>query len=103
LLLQSKITIQNKLSAFNNTLNKSKAQYFAVDPDGLYKNLKDIKVKFMIVGSLRLNPAIADGNIINTYQNYMEYVQLKYPKAFKPIRQFGNINNEPCLIYEVLY
>lgn len=97
------IKIYSNLTAFNTELNNSGAQYFAVDPDGLMQKLKDNNIKYILAGSLRNNPAIKDGSIINTMQSYMDYTRLKYPNAFKPIKQFGDMNDEPCVVFEVVY
>jgi 4-amino-4-deoxy-L-arabinose transferase-like glycosyltransferase len=86
-----------------STILESTKENYAILPDELLKYLKDKNIKYIIDASLRSNPARKTDNIINTISRYMNFVQQKYPNAFRKIHQIGTDNNEPAMIYEILY
>lgn len=82
-----------------NKMLRANADISINDPDYLYDLLKKSKVKYVILGSLRMNPNIYDGNIITTVHRYMFLIQLKYPYAFSEIQKIGT--EEPSSLVEI--
>jgi hypothetical protein len=76
---------------------------FAVSPDSLIQTLKKNKVNYAIVASLRANPRMNTGNVINTMQRYLYFVEQKYPGIIKLVHQIGADNEEPAWLYQVNY
>jgi hypothetical protein len=81
----------------------SKQPCFAVSPDSLINTLRENKVKYVIVASLRANPNVNNGNIINTIQRYLYFVELKYPGIITLVRQIGSESGEPAWLYRIDY
>jgi len=69
------------------------------DPDTLLQILEKNKVTHILHASLRRNPAINDGQIITTTQNYLGIIAQKYPNKFKLIQTVGDV--EPAYLYEI--
>jgi hypothetical protein len=71
-------------------------------PDNLYNSLRERNIQYMLMASLRMNPATNTGNIINTLQRYIYIVSLKYPDIVK--RQCHSIgDSEPATLLELQY
>lgn len=70
--------------------------------DELVKQLKDAKVTHIILASLRKNPEVNSGDVINTLHRYMTVIIQKYPKAFTELKSEGG-TNEPAALYKVNY
>ena len=70
------------------------------NPDALLKNLKDNNVKYVLLPSLRVNPNVASGNILNTLNRYLLIISMKYPDRFKLIHKIGE--TEPCELVEYM-
>jgi hypothetical protein len=99
---------QYKLSAFSTDslltrLRTSKKVCFAISPDSLINNLRENRVNYMIVASLRANPNVNTGNIINTIQRYLYFVELKYPGIISLVHQIGSTSEEPAWLYRIDY
>lgn len=73
------------------------------DPDELIDSLRDKSVTHMIVASLRRDPLIPGGEVINTIHRYMHFIVKKYPEAFHLCGSCGSENNEPTYLFEVNY
>lgn len=73
------------------------------DPDELIENLRSRNVTHIIVGSLRRDPAVKDGYVINTIHRYVNFVLKKYPNAFIIRQKFGTDENEPATLLEINY
>lgn len=76
---------------------------FAVSPDSLVNTLKKNNVNYAIVASLRANPRMNTGNVINTMQRYLYFVEQKYPGIIKLVHQIGANNEEPAWLYQINY
>ncbi len=77
---------------------------FAVSPDTLIHNLRKNKVDYVIVASLRANPNLNTGNIINNIQRYLYFVEQKYPGILSVVHQIGaNEQEEPAWLYKINY
>jgi hypothetical protein len=77
---------------------------FAVSPDTLINNLRKSKVDYVIVASLRANPNLNTGNIINNIQRYLYFVEQKYPGILTVVHQIGaNEQEEPAWLYKINY
>jgi hypothetical protein len=71
-------------------------------PDNLYNDLRNRNIRYMILASLRINPAQNTGNIINTLHRYMNIVRLKYPHIVK--QELHTIGaTEPATLLELQY
>lgn len=73
------------------------------DPDELMQQLRDRNVTHIILASLRRDPLVADGQVINTIHRYMNFVVKKYPAAFLLRYQQGSDKNEPAYLFEIDY
>ena len=76
---------------------------FAVSPDTLINTLRKNRVSYVIVASLRANPNMNTGNIINNIQRYLYFVEQKYPGILTLIHQIGNETEEPAWLYRIDY
>ena len=76
---------------------------FAVSPDSLINTLHKNRVSYVIVASLRANPNMNTGNIINNIQRYLYFVEQKYPGILKLVHQIGNDAEEPAWLYRIDY
>jgi hypothetical protein len=76
---------------------------FAVSPDSLVNTLKKNRVSYVIVASLRANPNMNTGNIINNIQRYLYFVEQKYPGILTLVHQIGDNEGEPAWLYRLDY
>jgi hypothetical protein len=77
---------------------------FKVDtenPDSLLNYLYEKNVEYIVMASLRKNEAQNTGEIINTIQRYLYFIQLKYPEKIKLVHQIGETNNEPAFLFKI--
>jgi hypothetical protein len=103
-----KATVDFKVSSFTtdsllNRVKVSRQNCFAVSPDSLVNTLKRNKVSYIIVASLRANPNMNTGNIINNIQRYLFFVEQKYPGILSLVHQIGDDAGEPAWLYRVNY
>lgn len=87
------------ISGWLKNLNNVSPDYAIYLPDYLLGLLRDNKVKYMLLGSLRMNPNENTGNIINTLHRYIYMIQLKYPDIFRVTNTIGT--EEPAQLVEV--
>ncbi|MGQ0827681.1 MAG: hypothetical protein ACT4ON_04740 [Bacteroidota bacterium] len=59
------------------------------------------KVKYVILGSIRMNPKKNNGRYINTIHRMLQPVAQKYPEKIKLIKAIGEV--EPTYLYEINY
>jgi hypothetical protein len=71
------------------------------DPDELLQNLKNNKVKYIIMANLRKYPNQKTQYTINTVQRYLYFIQQKYPEKIKHIQTIGV--DEPAYLFEIIY
>lgn len=83
------IYFETKLEPWLKDLLEKKTDFVITNPDELLDNLRKNQIKYILLGSLRLNPYENTGNIINTIHRYLYFIQLKYPNAFKEINKIG--------------
>ena len=106
--LQQALT-QYKLNSISSdsllTRVKASAQScFAVSPDSLINTLQKSKVDYVIVASLRANPNMNTGNVINNIQRYLYFVEQKYPGILSLEHQIGTSEaEEPAWLYKLNY
>ena len=87
-----------------NRVRTSSQSCFAVSPDTLINTLRKNKVDYVIVASLRANPNLNTGNIINNIQRYLYFVEQKYPGILTLVHQIGaNQQEEPAWLYKINY
>jgi hypothetical protein len=77
---------------------------FAVSPDSLISTLRKSRVDYVIVASLRANPNMNTGNVINNIQRYLFFVEQKYPGILTLVHQIGATDaDEPAWLYKLNY
>jgi hypothetical protein len=86
-----------------NRVRVSGQNCFAVSPDSLVNTLKKNRVSYVIVASLRANPNMNTGNIINNIQRYLYFVEQKYPGILTLVHQIGDNAGEPAWLYRLDY
>jgi hypothetical protein len=87
-----------------NRVRISPQSCFAVSPDSLLYTLRRNKVNYIIVASLRANPNMNTGNIVNNIQRYLFFVEQKYPGILKVVYQIGSTpEEEPTWLYQMNY
>jgi hypothetical protein len=87
-----------------NRIRTSSQSCFAVSPDSLIQTLRRNKVDYVIVASLRANPNLNTGNIINNIQRYLYFVEQKYPGILTLVHQIGaSEQEEPAWLYQINY
>ncbi|WP_291855077.1 hypothetical protein [Marinilabilia sp.] len=70
-------------------------------PDTLLMKLYQRDVTHIMVASLRKNPRIKSGQVINTIHRYMSAISKKYPNAFILKKQIGS--DEKAWLFEIDY
>lgn len=70
------------------------------DPDSVLAYFKQNQVTHAIAASIRTNPYVNDGIIINTIQRMLIPVAQKYPGKLKLVRQMGE--EEAAHLYEII-
>jgi hypothetical protein len=86
-----------------NRVKVSGQNCFAVSPDSLVNSLRKNRVSYVIVASLRANPNLNTGNIINNIQRYLYFVEQKYPGILTLVHQIGDNAGEPAWLYRLDY
>jgi hypothetical protein len=76
-------------------------RYDSENPDSLIAKLYNRDVTHVIAASLRKNPRVRTGQIINTIHRYITIIRKKYPEAFIFKEKVGK--NEPALLFEINY
>lgn len=78
-------------------------QYIAntTNADSVLMGWQQQKVKYIILGSLRMNPKKNNGHVINTIHRMLQPVIDKYPEKVKLVKQIGEM--EPAYLYEISY
>ncbi|MBN2481223.1 MAG: hypothetical protein JXB19_05755 [Bacteroidales bacterium] len=84
-------------------LEHSSASNYAVSPDTLVKELRDHRVDYVIMASLRADPNANTGRTINTVQRFLYFIEQKYPGIFSLVHQIGADHEEPAWLYKINY
>jgi hypothetical protein len=100
-LKQTNIFYDANIKTWVKNINNITKEYGIYIPDYLLKLLRDNKVKYILLASLRMNPNENTGNIINTLNRYLYFINLKYPNNFKVIHSIGN--EEVAELVEINY
>ncbi|MBN1159579.1 MAG: hypothetical protein JXA61_09375 [Bacteroidales bacterium] len=79
------------------------APTYAVSPDSLLQELKDNRVEYVIMASLRADPRANTGRTINTVQRYLYFIEQKFPGIFSLVHQIGTDHEEPAWLYKINY
>lgn len=74
---------------------------FSTDADSLLNHFKTNHVTHAILASLRRNPKVNDGTIINTVHRVLKPVADKYPQKLILVKQIGQ--SEPAYLYQFNY
>ena len=89
--------------AFLNVYNPDAATSYIISPEELLNNLKENDVEYVIKASLRVNPKMKTDRIITTIQNYLFFIEQKYPGIFEKVFQIGENEDEPAQLFRVRY
>ncbi|MDR1155650.1 MAG: hypothetical protein LBL04_13170 [Bacteroidales bacterium] len=92
------ITTVEEFQALTGNAQNQLSVYYA---DSLLAPLRQAKVTHILTASLRLNPNIRDGQIINTVERTALFIQEKYPNIFTLVKPFGNDDDEPAKIIRI--
>jgi hypothetical protein len=71
------------------------------NPDSALAIFKRNKVTHLLIASLRMDPKVNSGNIINTLHNIAQPIVLKYPEKLRLVKQMGD--SEEAYLYEIKY
>lgn len=71
------------------------------NPDTLLQRLKEKGVTHILMGNLRKNPKVNNGQTINTIKRYMSVIVQKYPSSFILKHKIGN--REPAYLFYIDY
>jgi len=85
----SKLTYATSPDEIFKNLHDNSREPYTYRFDDLLNNLKSNKVHYMVIASLRQNPAVKTENIISTLHRYAFMLQLKYPDLFSIVRTEG--------------
>jgi hypothetical protein len=88
-LKQNGIFYDPKVKTWVKDINKISKEYGIYVPDYLLQLLRDNKVKYLLLASLRMNPNEKTENIINTLNRYLTFIQIKYPDIFNVVHTIG--------------
>jgi hypothetical protein len=72
-------------------------------PDSLISILIKNKVTHVLTANLRRNALEKTGQIINTVERYMSFIDDKYPGFMSKVTQIGSDDNEPASIMKLNY
>lgn len=103
LLRENNVKTINDADSLITFFNNIKQPYYGIDPDYLVMNLKNNKVEYLILASLRMNPAMKTDRIINTIHRYAYFIECKYPGIFTIVHKIGDNNNEPTYLIKINY
>lgn len=101
LLNQSGIKYQTDPDAFFNRVKNNNKAMVIYEPDVLLERLEKNNVKYVIMASLRKNPRVKTGEIIDTINRYLYFIQLKYPDMLSEKYKIGH--DEPATLIEMHY
>ena len=71
------------------------------NPDSALAIFKRNKVTHILIASIRLNPKVNTGEVINTIHFILAPISQKYPEKIVKVKQFGT--SEPAELYELKY
>ncbi len=101
LLTQSGIKFQTEPKTFFTEINKANKAIVIYEPDVLLARLEKSNVKYVIMASLRKNPRVKSGEIIDTINRYLYFMQLKFPQLLTEKHRIGS--DEPATLIELHY
>ncbi|MCX6235021.1 MAG: hypothetical protein NT175_09935 [Bacteroidetes bacterium] len=97
------IPFETDIDILFNKLRNEVKDYLVYEPDQLLGNLRNRKIDYLILASLRRNPNQKTNITINTVERYVSFIQSKYPNLFRKIHQIGSEDDEPAAVIEILY
>jgi hypothetical protein len=72
-----------------------------IRPDRLVENLRDNKIDYVMAGSLRTNPEVANGRIVGTIRKQLIFMDLRYPGFLELVHTIGK--EESTYLYHLNY
>jgi hypothetical protein len=61
------------------------------------------KVTHVLTDNLRINPERRNSQVMGTLEQFMYFLDLKYPAFRQKVIQIGDDRDEPAIIYELNY
>jgi hypothetical protein len=71
--------------------------------DSLISLLMKSKVTHVLTDNLRINPERRNSQVMGTLEQFMYFLDLKYPAFRQKVIQIGDDRDEPAIIYELNY
>jgi hypothetical protein len=103
LLNDLKITPLKSIDEFEKNIFVNNKQKLASIPEELISELKRNDIKYLISANLRVQISEKSNATINAVELIMSDIYLKYPGIFIKVKQIGNNNNEPAILYKIDY
>ncbi len=69
--------------------------------DTLLMKFEKRNIKYVVIGSLRINPKMKTDRTINTMRNYLYIINQKYPQIFRQLHSIGT--DEQAYLFEVIW
>ena len=88
------------VEGFKSLTSDANNQLSVFYADSLLLPLQQAKVTHILTASLRLNPNVKDGQIINTVERTAMFIQEKYPNIFTLVKNFGE-KDEPADVIQI--
>ncbi|MDR1984775.1 MAG: glycosyltransferase family 39 protein [Prevotellaceae bacterium] len=83
---------------FKNSCKDLENKISIHNPDELLYNIENRNIKYLLLPSIRLRPETNTGQIVNTLNRYISFINMKYPNRFFSIHKIGA--SEPCELLE---
>jgi hypothetical protein len=93
----------NNIDSVKVYLNNPNEHISIIYPDTLLNILMNAKVTHVLEASLLAGQPESTENVINTVENFMKYIRIKYPLIVTKIFQIGGKDEEPASIYKLNY
>jgi hypothetical protein len=101
--LLSYYTIEHAIWTDENKehITKQDANITIYSPDKLLNDLRESNVRYLMLPSIRLNPAVSTGDVIGTMSRYLSMIRIKYPNIATLKHEIGK--SEPATLWELHY
>jgi hypothetical protein len=97
------VAFDTDINACISRLGDQGEGFVIYEPDVLVASLRDRNISYLIMASLRRNPARKTNITINTIERYVRIIQIKYPVLFTKVMQYGKNDEEPALLLKINY
>ena len=98
-----KVNPIRSLTFFRDEIVSKAVKTSSIKPDILLNELKENEVSYLIGAHLRIDESQKTTQRVNTVWRYMTAINSKYPGIFNLVKQVGNNNQEPALLFYIDY